>query len=205
MAEETEKENQPAKNEQEAPAQTSEAESGAENKAENEKPKAAKKHRGLPSISIRIPKLKLSKRWVWIGSLSVMILLLLCGVWFAKDHWIKWGEKIDFSRQPKRKLNQDRSIEEKLNPFFIPVSVGERQGVAVIDFSVIWDGLASVRYKKMELEIRDALFEHVKSLAEKDENFKDQALFLEEDMGRILRRALGVEDLKVKIKDIKLY
>ena len=205
MAEETEKENQPAKNGPEAPAQTPEAETGAESEAESENPQAAKKRRWLPSISIRIPKLKLSKRWVRIGSLSVMILLLLGGVWFTKDHWIRWGEKIDFSGQIKRKLNQDRSIEEKLNPFFIPVSVGGQQCVAVIDFSVIWDGLDSVRYKKLELEIRDALFEHVKSLAEKDENFKDQILFLEEDMGRILRRALGVEDLKVRIKNIKLY
>ncbi|RPI77000.1 MAG: hypothetical protein EHM45_10860 [Desulfobacteraceae bacterium] len=201
MAEETEKEEPPAENEPETAAQTPEAET----EAESAKPKTAKRRGRLPSFAIRLPKLKLNKRWVRIGGFSILILILIGGVWFAKDHWIRWGEKIDLSRQPKRKLNQDRSIEEKLNPFFIPILVGEQQGIAVIDFSVIWDGLASVRYKKTELEIRDTLFEHMKSLAEKDENFKDQALFLEEDMARILRRALGVEDLKVKIKDIKLY
>jgi hypothetical protein len=203
MSEEIEKESQPGKTEEEIPAQTPEEEAGPEKKEETEKPKAAKKRKWLPAVSLRLPKL--NKRLVRMLAIASMVLVLLGGAWYTKDHWLEWGKKIDFTRQPKRKLNQDRSIEEKLDPFFIPISIQGQESIALIDFSVIWDGLTSVRYKKMELEIRDDIYEQIKSLAQKDEHFKDQAAFLEEDMGRIFRRTLGVEDLKVKIKEIKVY
>jgi hypothetical protein len=202
MPEEIEKENPATPSQPEAPLPEPEDEDDSEKKTEEEKP-VAPKRKWLPSIPIRIPKL--SRRLLWISGLCAVVLIVLGGVWFTKDHWIRWGESIDLAGAPQRKLNQDRSIEEKLEPLFIPITSQEQQGITMIDFSVVWDGLASVRYKKMELEIRDAIFEHVKSLAQKDENLKDQAPFLEEDLGRIFRRALGVEDLKVKIKIIKQY
>lgn len=97
---------------------------------------------------------------------------------------------------------QDNLQEESLSPFFIPLPPSSPKRLVMIDFSVIWDGLASVRFNKVELKIRDHLYRYIVELAERSEDLQQKTALLETGMSRIFREWLGMENLEIKIKKI---
>jgi len=95
--------------------------------------------------------------------------------------------------------------EKILAPFFIPAPVDSSRNVARIDLSVVWDGLAAVRFKTKELQIRDHLYQYALDLAKESEDLNNKLSFLEAGMSRIFRESLGVKNLVVKIREINYF
>ncbi|MFZ7113260.1 MAG: hypothetical protein ACOWYE_16380 [Desulfatiglandales bacterium] len=99
-------------------------------------------------------------------------------------------------------VDQDH-YEEKLSPLFVPVPEGGACEAVMIRFSVIWDGLASFRYGNMELQIRNRLYQYVTGLLEEKKDLKGMIDSLEAEMRAIFRESLRLEDLAVKIKEVR--
>jgi hypothetical protein len=100
-------------------------------------------------------------------------------------------------------IKDDNLTEENLSPFFIPPSSHLSRGAVRIDLSAVWDGLASVRYRKNELQTRSRLYDYITGVAEKNEDLNLVISDMEEGMNRILQESLGVRGLTVRIKEIK--
>ena len=141
------------------------------------------------------------KKWILISLLGLILIFMGLG--------LKFGPKIYNSMEgsqsfiPSINIDDDNLSEEILSPFFIPLETGSSKGAIRIDLSVIWDGLASVRYKKKELRIRSNLYGFIIDLAEETEDLNNRISFLEAEIGRVFRDSLGVRDLAIKIKEIK--
>ncbi|MBW1765903.1 MAG: Got1/Sft2-like family vesicle transport protein [Deltaproteobacteria bacterium] len=152
----------------------------APNEKEEQKAGPAQKKRlGLG----RLVQFLLDHKWSFLLALGSFFILIGLGITIGPK-WLNDHKK----RHPVFKSGgtfQDNLQEEGLSPFFIPLPPGSPKRVVVIDFSVIWDGLASVRFKKKELKIRE-----------------QKAALLETEMSRIFRESLGIESLEIKIKQI---
>ena len=145
------------------------------------------------------------RRYKWMFFLLVGILLIGSGYivlhrmgWDIFDMWLH-------SSEPLKITDQDHLQENTLSPFFIPLPPGSSNRMLVIDFSVIWDGLASVRFEKNTLLIRNKLYSHILKLAQKKKNLHERGTYLEREMSRIFRKSLGRDDLAVRIKAIRAY
>lgn len=103
------------------------------------------------------------------------------------------------------KIDEDNLSEEMLLPFFIPHHIGLSKGAARIDLSVIWDGLASVRFKKKELQIRDNLYGYIVDFSKKNGDLSIKTSLMENEMSEMLRKFLGGGNLVVKIKEINYF
>lgn len=139
-------------------------------------------------------------KWSFLLAPGSLFILIGIGVTIGPK-WLNDNKE----RHPAIKsggIFQDNLQEEGLSPLFIPLPPGSPKQVVVIDFSVIWDGLASVRFKKRELKIRDCLYGHIVGIAEKNEDLQQKVALLETEMSRIFRESLGMESLEIKIKQI---
>jgi hypothetical protein len=103
------------------------------------------------------------------------------------------------------KVAPDHLFEEALSPFFIRLPPKSSSRLLMVDFSVVWDGVAAVRFKKRELEIREYLFHHLSDLVRKKKNLQDRVPYLETEIARILQESLGREGLEIKIKEAKAF
>lgn len=145
----------------------------------------------------------LTRRWVWVSAL--VLALVLTGTLFLK------GAQRTRRNEPKapylsmQKLIQDDLRQEALSRFYIPLPHDAPDRVLVIDLSVVWDSLSAVRFRKMEIQVRDRLYAFMVNLVEKGGDLQDKVSFLETEMGRILRESLRTEDLAIKIKAIKAF
>lgn len=141
------------------------------------------------------------RKWALICFLGCMI--AVSGVWgFGHGReWMEWSKKEVPEIGLKGKAG-DNLWEEKLSPFFIPLPPNGSCRALVIDLSVIWDGVASFRFRKMELRIRNRLYDFTVNLA-KRKDLKENAPLLETEMGRILKESLSTEELAIKIREIK--
>jgi hypothetical protein len=100
--------------------------------------------------------------------------------------------------------HQDRLLEETLRPFYIPLPSDSKTRVVMIVSAAVWDGVASVRYRKMESRVRERLYGYIADLAAR-KSLPDMSSRLESGMGSILREVLGLAELEVKIKEIKAF
>jgi hypothetical protein len=143
----------------------------------------------------------LIRKW-WIPGL-IFLILAAAGitVFFRPDllSLIKGKRSVDYSID----LTNDNLQEEGLSPFFIPPSADLSRGAARIDLTVIWDGVASVRYKNNELRVRAEVYDYLMAFAEKSEDLNSQKTVMEEGMSGIFRKSLGTKDLAIKIKELK--
>jgi hypothetical protein len=105
---------------------------------------------------------------------------------------------------PPVDLTSDNLKEESLSPFFVPPSSDLSRGAVRIDLTVIWDGLASVRFKSNELRVRAETYEYLKGFTEKTMDLSSQKSIMEEEMGAIFRKSLGVNNLAIRIKELKV-
>jgi len=117
-----------------------------------------------------------------------------------QDQLFKENNVIDLSL-----INEANLKEEILLPFIIPLPPDSIGSAVRIDFSVIWDGLASVRFEKNELHIRDKLYKDIVRLANESEDQTIKSDFLEKKMTTIFRELLSVQNLVIKIKEIKYF
>ena len=145
----------------------------------------------------------LNQRWVWVSAL-VLGLVLTGSLVFKGTQWTKRNDT-KASSLSKQKLIQDDLRQEALSRFYIPLPQDAPDRVLVIDLSVVWDSLSAVRFRKMEIQVRDRLYAFMVNLVEKGNDLQDKVFFLETEMGRILRESLRTEDLAVKVKEIKAF
>ena len=142
----------------------------------------------------------------WIILLSLICLLLL-----VTGPGIKIGKKYlpGLKQQdPVISLNEsikDNMREDDIAPFFIPLPPHSSKGVIRIDLSVIWDGLASVRYVKKELHIRNHLYRYMTSFVKKEQDLISKTSSLELEITRVFKELLDVNDLVIKIKEINSF
>jgi hypothetical protein len=99
---------------------------------------------------------------------------------------------------------RDHYVEESLSPFFVPLPSTSAKRVAVIDFSVIWDGVASVRFKRKELQIRDSLYRSILERTKEGFDLHEQSPILEAEMSRTFRKSLGSKEIEIRIKSVKV-
>jgi hypothetical protein len=140
-----------------------------------------------------------SKKWILLSVLGLILAISGLGIKFAPDFLNKKQD----SMIPLIDINEDNLSEEVLSPFFIPPSTEFSRGAIRIDLSVIWDGLASIRFNKQELKIRGLLLSYITKLSEETKDLNSKSSFLEEEMSRLFRESLGVRDLVIKIKEIR--
>jgi hypothetical protein len=135
--------------------------------------------------------------------LFTMVALAAMGVTMGPE-WLK-KEKRDISGPIRSTSTSDNLMEESLSPFFIPLSEYENRIMVRIDLTAVWPALASVKYRKQELRIRDQIFKHIVSLARQKKDLTDGSELIEDNLGRILQKSLGIYNLKVRVKEINYF
>jgi len=148
------------------------------------------------SLLKRLSLSGLRAKWVWRSAVALIVVGLgIVGVQ-------KWMAPAGDKAGPVRSSPESR--EERLSPFFIPLPGASPNQVAIISFSAVWDGPASVRYPHRELEIRDRLYRYLSAAAEKGSELEKGASLLEEEMGKVFRELLGAPEVAIKIKEIRV-
>ncbi len=139
--------------------------------------------------------------WMTIG----VLVFLFAGLGLGVTQGTKWIPKVGHKIRPLSSARNEKHdfYEEKLPPFFIPLQPDAANQAVMIDFSVIWDGLASFRYKSMALQIRNRLYWYLVGLSEKEQGLEEKVAFIEAQLSKIFRESLGMEDLAIKIKEIR--
>ena len=143
------------------------------------------------------------RKWILLP-LSGLILISLGWV-IVNGYGRPGGKEKTSSSHLFDSVNSDNLYEEVLRPFFIPLPSEAPNRLVLVNFSVIWDGVASVRFKKRELQIREYLYGHLVKLARKKKDLQEKGPYLESEIRRIFQEALGREGLEVKIKGIKVF
>jgi hypothetical protein len=105
----------------------------------------------------------------------------------------------DSSGEPR-----DYYVEESLSPFFVPLPATSSERVAIIDFTVVWDGRASVRFRRKELQIRASLYRHILERAKKGEDLQEKTPILEAEMSRTFQESMGNKEIAIRIKRVKV-
>jgi hypothetical protein len=118
------------------------------------------------------------------------------------------GKRSPESRQPS--LSRDQALrdglrQEDMPRFYIPLPSTAQSRVTVVDFSVVWDALSAVRFKKMESQVRDRLYALLLGMVGKGEDLQERASTLEAEMGRILQEALRTDNLAVRVREVRSH
>jgi hypothetical protein len=95
--------------------------------------------------------------------------------------------------------------EEKLAPFIVPLSAGGAGKLAVVNIVALWDDLTSLRFQKNEYQIRNRIYEFLVHFEERGVNLQKKVSSLQLEMSGILRESLGIEDLTIRVREIKIY
>ena len=142
-----------------------------------------------------------SKKWIFIIILGLLLGTAGLGIKFAPD-------RLPFLANKKFNdievnIDEDNLSEETLSPFFIPPGPGN--DTIRIDLSVVWDALASIRFRKKELGIRKLMYDKFYDMAEQNQDLNEKIPLLENEVSSMLRSKLGVQNLVVKIKEIRYF
>ncbi len=141
----------------------------------------------------------------WIGILIMLPLgaLIAIGITINSRYLVKEKEKpLTLSRQT---LSFDSLKEESLSPFFIPLAPDKNRRMVRVDISVIWSALASVKYKKNELQVRDQMFSHLRLFTRDNRDSNNGPDLLEHNLKGILQNSLGIYNLEVKVREINYF
>ncbi|MBN1847739.1 MAG: hypothetical protein JW932_04060 [Deltaproteobacteria bacterium] len=144
-----------------------------------------------------------SRNWL-ILVLSICLIGAIVGLTmrFAPQYIPHWQKKsmVDPSEGMK-----DNMREEPIEPFFIPLSPGVSREVIRLDLSVLLDGLAYFRYSKNDIWARDRLYQYLVEEAKKDQDFDTRISVLEMEMGGILKETLNVNNVLIRIREVKAF
>lgn len=146
---------------------------------------------------------KKSGKLKWFLVIFVLLILAISGlgIKFAPEHF-NFLIKKDF--QPlETGIDEDNLSEEILSPFIIPP--GSARDAVRIDLSIVWDGLASIRFKKKELGLRQMMYERFYKIAEESNDLSENIPFIENEISILLRKSIGVQNLIIKIKEIRHF
>lgn len=102
-------------------------------------------------------------------------------------------------------VEKDDLTEKMLGPFIVPIPPDSRGDAVRIDFSVIWDGLGSIRFENRRLHVRYELYHSILDLAGKNWDLRTESDFLEKKMAGTFRKILEVQNLAISIKDIRYF
>jgi hypothetical protein len=143
-------------------------------------------------------------KWYLLLILLIFIMAAAGGAYkFAPDLFKR--PRLDITSISSVNIEDDNLIEKELSPFFIPPSPGANSSMIRIDLSVIWDGLAAVRFQNKEIQVRDDIYKYISKLTEKTEDLNTEVSFIEAEMSNIFREALGVKNLVIMIKEINYF
>jgi len=155
-----------------------------------------------PEEKVEKPRASLIRR-LWIPGLLIFIFFAAGTAVFLKPDLfdsIKGKEKPDYSID----LSNDNLQEEDLSPFFIPSPDGSSRGAVRVDLSVIWDGVASVRYKANELKVRAEVYDYLVGVDGEITDTDELKKMIEEGMTDIFRKSLAIKDLAIRIKELRV-
>lgn len=141
------------------------------------------------------------KKWIFIILLGILLGISGLGLVFKPDKFSLFFKK-DF-KQTGFSINEDNLSEENISPFFIPP--GPNNKTIRIDLTMVWDGLASIRFRKRELALRSMMYEKFYETARQNTNLNEQISYLENEVSSMLRKSLGVQNLVVRIKEIRYF
>lgn len=154
-------------------------------------------------ISVKLPGFLLRKAVLFTA--AGVLLLMLAGWGYLAGRGAKEGNDARMRPTSKTAVADDGLRREDLSRFYIPVPQNGPNLVLVIDFSVVWDAVAAVRYRKMEVPLRNRLYESLSRLAAREEGLQDNIPMLEEEMERVFRESLRADALSVKISEVKAF
>ena len=142
--------------------------------------------------------------WIILSLLGVFAaVIVVMGVLFGPEVVSRFTRQDLFTQidMPPSSLS-----EEILSPFFILMPSGSEYSLIRIDLSTVWDGLASVRYTKIKLQIRNDLYEYFKDMvAQKENDLENMSIDLETGVQEIICEALNITGIVVKIKEINYF
>lgn len=159
-----------------------------ENASDEEKPHAIVKKPG---------KIK----WVFIIVIGVILGASGIGYLFMPDRFASLFRK-EFKGPGI--INEDNLTEEKISPFFVPPGEADKKTIR-IDLTIVWDGIASIKYNKNELSARQMMSERFYKLAKQHPDLNAVKSDLENEIGSMLRSSLGVQSLNIRIKEIRYF
>lgn len=148
------------------------------------------------------PRPSLIRRW-WLPGLLIFIFIAVGITVLLKPDLldaIKGKKKPDYSID----LSNDNLQEDDLSPFFIPAPEGSSRGAVRIDLSVIWDGVASVRYRANELKVRAEVYDYLTDIDGGIADPDELKTVMEDGMTGIFRKSLGTKDLAIRIRELKV-
>ncbi|NLA74296.1 MAG: hypothetical protein GX846_02270 [Deltaproteobacteria bacterium] len=100
-------------------------------------------------------------------------------------------------------IKEDNLSEEVMSPFFIPPGPSDK--AIRIDLTIVWDGIASITFKKNELSARQMMSERFIKLAGQRPDLNVVKSDLENEIGSMLKSSLGVQILNIRIKEIRYF
>jgi len=139
----------------------------------------------------------------WIGLLIMLLLGALIAIGITVNS--KYLEKEKPPTPISRTMSFDSLKEESLSPFFIPLTSDKNIRMVRVDLSVIWSALASVKYKKNELQIRDQMFSHLRLFTRDNGDSNNGDDLLENNLKEILQKSLGIYNLEVRVREINYF
>jgi hypothetical protein len=94
-------------------------------------------------------------------------------------------------------------VDENLSPFFVPLPTDPENLAVRLDILIRWDRSTRIRFKKDAPLVRSQIYQYLTEFAKKGEDFKSEMTTLEAEMGRIVRRCLGVKDIELFLEEIR--
>lgn len=156
-----------------------------------------------PGIVPRIFGFVWKRKWIGIFVMLPLGALIAIGITLNSRYFETVKEKPP--TPSRRAVPLDSLNEESLSPFFIPLTVDKNGRMVRVDLSVIWYALASVKYKKNRLQIRDQMFNHLKLFFRDNRDSNNGPELLENNLKEILQNVLGIYNLEVKVREINYF
>ncbi len=177
--------------------ETPEEEAGNE-AASTEKPKKTE----AEAAPVATEKKSGKKKWIFIFLIFVVLLGIsgLGLVYMPERFSFLFKKNFDYT---ETSIDDDNLSEEALSPFFIPPEPESK--TIRIDLSIVWDALASVRFRKNEQVIRNMMYEKFYEMSKQHSDLNEQKTELENEIDSMLRKTLGVQNLKIRIKEIRYF
>jgi hypothetical protein len=141
------------------------------------------------------------KKWILIIIAGILVVSSGLGYLFMPERFHSLFKK-EFNGPGI--IDEGNLTEENISPFFVPPEKADNKAIR-IDLTIIWDGIASIKYKKNELSARQMMSERFNKRARQHPDLNAVKSDLENEIGSMLRSSLGVQNLDIRIKEIRYF